>query len=137
VGEKLVARPLAEVVPAVDAAQALTIIVSSLKEYALVREEEKTKRRAIEAREKIEIAKIKANEELLLTYMRHSFAERAEEFRRLFNSLDKAQETGDTETLGQVLQAVVALAKESPLGDLVVLSKVRDDLADPNHEWEL
>jgi len=110
-------------------------MVSAYTDYLKIAEQEKTKRREIEAWEKEAIAKINAQRDLLITYLDRSFDERAENFRALFNVVDKAMSSGNNEQLALTLNEITEIAKSSPFKELANLTSVRAALDDPDHEW--
>ncbi len=116
--------------------QCLQEMVSAYTDYLKIAEEEKTKRRNIEAWEKTTIAQINAQRDLLIGYLDRSFDERATNFRALFTIVDSAISFGNNEQLALTLNSITELAKSSPFKDLANLNKVRAALDDPNHEWE-
>ncbi|MBD2778062.1 hypothetical protein [Iningainema tapete] len=119
----------------VDATQCLRAVVEAYSEYKIVAEEERTKRRGIEAWEKTTIAQIKANRDALIKYLESSFNERANNFRFLFEKVDLAIATGDNNQLTLALHSITEIAKSSPFKDLADLTSVRAALDDPDHEW--
>lgn len=114
----------------------LSGIVSAYIEYQQVAEQEQTKRREIEAWEKEAIARINAQRDVLMTYLNRSFDERAENFRALFDVVDRAIAAGNNEQLALALHSITEIAKSSPFKELANLASVRAALADPNHEWQ-
>ena len=118
-----------------SAAESLRDIVLGYTEYKIFAEEQRTKRRGIEARETTTIAQIEARRDVLVTYLQRSFDERAENFRILFCKVDQAIADGDSNQLGLVLHSITAIAKSSPFKDLADLPSVRTALDDPDHEW--
>jgi hypothetical protein len=117
-------------------AQCLNEIVQAWSEYSRIAEEETTKRRNIEAWEKVTLAEIQAKRDLLVGYLEQSFDERATNFKSLFQTVDRAMLSGDNQQLGLALHAIRELAQSSPFKDLGDLSKVKTALADSNHVWE-
>jgi ribonucleotide reductase alpha subunit len=107
-------------------------IVEACTDYMKVAEEERTKRREIEAWEKITI--MKAQRDLLMEYLDRSFDERSENFRQMFDVVDRAIATGNNQQLALTLDAIVFLANSSPFKELASLSSVRAALDDPDHE---
>ncbi|MEL6163299.1 MAG: hypothetical protein AAFR37_05910, partial [Cyanobacteria bacterium J06628_3] len=101
-----------------------------------IAEQERTKRRDIEAWEKEAITKINAQRDLLITYLERSFDERAENFRALFAVVDNALVSGDNEQLALALNSITEIAKSSPFKDLADLNNVRVALNNPEHVWE-
>jgi ribonucleotide reductase alpha subunit len=120
----------------INPAECLQQIVSAYTEYKIIAEQEQTKRREIEACEKVIIAKINAQRDLLMAYLNRSFDERAENFRTLFGVVDQAMAAGNNEQLALALHSITELAKSSPFKELANLASVRAALNDPNHEWE-
>ena len=110
-------------------------IVSAYTDYKKIAEQEQTKRREIEAWEKTTIAKINAQREILIGYLNRSFDERAENFRALFNVVDRAIITGNNEELEVALHSITEIAKSSPFKELANLASVKAALDDPNHKW--
>lgn len=119
----------------VDPTECLQQLVSEYLEYKKIAEQEKTKRREIEAWEKTTIAKIKAQRDFVIEYLNRSFDERAENFRRLFDVVDRAMSTDNNAQLGLALDSITELAKSSPFKELANLASVQAALDDPNHEW--
>ncbi len=117
-------------------AESLQQMVSAYTEYLTIAEQEKTKRRNIEAWEKEAIIRINAQRDLLITYLDRSFDERAENFRSLFGVVDDALLSGDNQQLALALNSITEIAKSSPFKDLANLNNVRAALNDPNHVWE-
>ena len=124
------------VLPNLNPAESLQQMVSAYTEYLTIAEQEKTKRRDIEAWEKEAITRINAQRDLVITYLDRSFDERAENFRALFGVVDNALSEGDNEQLALALNSITEIAKSSPFKDLANLSNVRAALNDPNHVWE-
>jgi ribonucleotide reductase alpha subunit len=116
-------------------AECLQQMVSAYTEYKIIAEQEKTKRREIEAWENETITKINAQRELLMAYLDRSFDERAENFRALFAVVDNAIASGNNEQLALTLNSITEIAKSSPFKDLANLASVRAALDDPDHEW--
>lgn len=120
---------------AINPLESLKEMVSAYTNYKIVAEEERTKRRDIEEWEKTTIAKINAQRDVLIAYLEHSFDERAENFRQLFNVVDQAMESNNNQQLALALYSITELAKSSPFKDLANLTSVRAALDDPDHEW--
>jgi ribonucleotide reductase alpha subunit len=120
----------------INPAECLQQIVSAYTEYKIIAEQEQTKRREIEAWEKVTIAKINAQRDLLMAYLNRSFDERAENFRHLFCVVDWAIAADNNDQLALALHSITELAKSSPFKELANLASVRAALDDPDHEWE-
>jgi hypothetical protein len=124
-----------EVLSGVDAANTLRAIVEAYTEYKIVAEEEKTKRRGIEAWEKATITKIQDDRDILIKYLEKSFDERAKNFSFLFEKVDQAIAQGDNNQLTLALHSITEIAKSSPFKDFADLKSVTAALDDPDHEW--
>jgi ribonucleotide reductase alpha subunit len=111
-------------------------IVSAYTEYKTIAQQEQTKRRGIEAWEKVTVANINAQREFLMAYLDRSFDERAENFRALFSVVDQALASGNNDQLALTLNSITEVAKSSPFKDLANLASFQAALDDPNHVWE-
>ena len=120
----------------INPAEPLEQMVSAYTEYLAIAEQERTKRRNIEAWEKESITRINAQRDLLMSYLDRSFDERAENFRALFGVVDNALISGDNEQLALALNSITEIAKSSPFKEFANLNSVRAALNDPNHVWE-
>jgi predicted ribonuclease toxin of YeeF-YezG toxin-antitoxin module len=127
----------ARALPVLNLEKCLSDIVNAYTEYATVAEQEKTKRRSIEAWEKATLADINTKRDVLIHYLNRSFDERANNFHALFQRVDQAMVSGDNQQLGLVLNSIVDLAKSGPFKDIADLSTVKTLLADPDHVWEI
>lgn len=117
--------------------KAIEEVTAAYKEYQVTRQQEMTKRRKIEAEEKIAVADIESRRQVLMAYLTRSFDERAANFAALFEKLDAALEKGDVQALALLTNAVVELAKSSPFKDLATVEATRLALKDRDHEWEV
>lgn len=122
---------------ATDCVDCFQQIITAYKEYQVVAQQERTKRREIEAWEKATLAEIQMKRDSLISYLERSFDEREKNFQALFQSVDQAIASGDNQQLGLVLHAIVELAKSNPFKNLADLSTVQAALANPDHVWEL
>ena len=109
-------------------------MISEYSEYMKLAQQEQTKRREIEAWEKEVIAKINATRDVLMEYLDRSFDERANNFRALFDVVERAIAAGNNEQLALALHSITEIAKSSPFKELANLTSVRTALDDPNHE---
>jgi hypothetical protein len=134
-------RPQIELIRSVDLFISPFLCISDIvrqgQEYLEVAETEKTKRDEIEAWRQTTLADINLKRELVIRYLDRSFDERAENFKSLFQTVDRAISTEDNYQLSLTLDAIVQLANSSPFQDLSDLSKVKAALNNPNHVWEL
>lgn len=118
-----------------DTAQYLHSIIQAYTDYKIVAEEERTKRRGIEAWETTTIAQIQADRDVLIRYLESSFDERANNFRFLFEKVDQAIAQDDNHQLTLFLHSIIELAKSSPFKDFADIISVRAALNDAEHEW--
>lgn len=124
-------------VATVDLTAAVRDIASAAKEYAVVRERERSRREAIAAYERVELARLDAQREVVLSALDRSFDERAANFRQLFAALDRALEGGDAGQVGAVTTAISELAAVNPFVALRDVASVQAAASDPNHVWNL
>lgn len=117
-------------------ADCLKEIVSAYTQYKTIAQQEQTKRRGIDVWEKITIAKIDAQREILMAYLDRSFDERAENFRALFSVVDQAIASDHNDQLASALHSITEIAKSSPFKDLANLTSFQAALDDPNHVWK-
>lgn len=120
-----------------DPNRAIEEMARAYRDYQVVREQERTKRREIEADEKQALAEIAGRRELFLEYLTRSFDERSTNFTSLFERVDAALEGGDVQALAILTNAIVDLAKSSPFKDLATIEATRRALKNPDHEWEV
>jgi len=137
VSPKKIARGNLVVPSKLDAGMALFEILKACREYINVREENQTKRTAIAAQAGIELERIRSQERVVMSYLELTFSERSANFKALFNALERAGDAGDATTMAATLEAVIALAKQSPLADVANLDQVKRALDDPNHVFTI
>lgn len=102
-------------------ADTFNLVISSANEWITVVSQEKTKRQEIRSWSKVQLEIIKVQKEFLLTALDKTYDERSENFRRLFDDLDIALESGAEDAAARVadiLAAITDLAKTSPFKDL-------------------
>lgn len=120
-----------------DLTSAVRDIASAAREYGEVRERERTRRQAIASAERVELARIATQRELVLGALDRAFDERAVAFRHLFDALDTALESGEPGQVGAVTGAITALAAANPFVALRDVASVQAAAADPDHVWSL
>lgn len=111
-------------------------IAKAYLEYCQVVEQERTKRRIIEAVEMEAIAKVESQKEVLVKYLNCSFDERAKNFATLFTVVDRALKTGNNEQLALALSSITVIAQTSPLDGLINYSDFQAKLDNPDYEWQ-
>lgn len=119
------------------ALEAVTILVNTAGEVAKFTEVEKTKRKQIEALRDVEVAKINAQKEFLLSYLDKTFDERKNQFNKYFDVLDKAIESNDMQVMQIVLSNINNLAASSPFKALGDYKATQKALEDNNHTWDI
>ena len=95
-----------------------------------------TERNRIEAAARVDIARVQAVRDVLLTYLDRSFDERRTNFAALFERLDAAMAQGNVQVASATLDAVVKLAGSSPFKDLADVASARTALGDKAKDWE-
>lgn len=116
---------------------ALTQIVNAVSDAHHIHQVESTKRARLQAYEAAEVARIKAGSEILRDYFDKVFTERRQVHKDLFERLDYALESGNTEALQAVTQGIVDVARSSPLANVGDLGQIRAALDDPDQIWDL
>lgn len=114
-------------IPATAAVDAFNNLVNAWKDCKNTAEIERTKRENIKSWRDTNIKAIEENSAILKIYLERSFQERAETIQSTFERLDKALADGNTAAVGLMLNAIVAIVKESPL------AQARQVIADMNN----
>jgi hypothetical protein len=122
IAKKASAGLLREAVAVINPLDALREISSAWNTAKRIAAEEGTKRDQIASSERVDMARLQGQRELLMTYLTRSFDERAANFERLFETLDQ---TPDAQRMALVLGAIVDLAKSSPFKALASIDGVR------------
>jgi hypothetical protein len=97
---------------------------------------QQTERVRIEAETEVRLAEIEAKRTIFLDYLDMAFAERKENFSRLFDAVDVAMADGSNEQLAMALNSINELARTTPFKDLVDINRTKELLAQPGHEWK-
>jgi len=118
-------------------AEAIKAICEAYRDCQKTAEVEQMNRKEIEANQQIELEKIQATRQVLLTYLEQQFEERSQAFEQLFSQADEAIKNHDNDKLNVILNSVVELAKSSPFNDLKDTNSVKSALQDQNYTWEL
>jgi len=98
-----------------DAASVLKSFIEAKKEYEIVREQETTKRLAIENNMKMYIAKLTAQREIIENSLRVEYAMRKETIEQMFSYVDRAFDEDKNEIVIAALDKIEGIVKESPL----------------------
>ncbi|WP_430782095.1 hypothetical protein [Actinoplanes sp. G11-F43] len=129
--------PMPKHIDAMDAFNALNLIVGVVRESVQVTQTESTKRERLRTYRETEVARIKASETALRDYFDRIFEERREIHRKLFASLDQALASGDVTAIQAVVGGIVEVARTSPLADIGNLNNLRQAMDDPETVFEL
>lgn len=109
-------------------------IINAGAEYLKTREAEKTKREWIRANHQAFLAALQVEQEALLVYFEHRFAERREALGEFYQVLHKAVEAGDSHQLNAAICGILGIVKDNPLNDF---EKFRQTYNDPDSIIEL
>lgn len=134
---KIIPPKAVDAVGAMRGLDALTQIVNAVSDAHHVHQVESTKRARLQAYEATEVARIKAGSEILRDYFDKVFTERRQVHQGLFERLDQALESGNTDALQAVTQGIVEVARSSPLASVGDLGQIRAALDDPDQVWDL
>ena len=109
-------------------ADAVRQVVDACREWQTVHEQETTNRAAIAAQRDVFIEKIRADRDVLINHLEGAFAQQGRALDGLFQSLDRALETGNPDLVAPILGGIVETVKASPLGDIATLDqRMKDD----------
>jgi len=103
-------------------------------EYKKVELVEQNKRLLIQSQTQIKLTELENKRQIFMAYLDKSFDERRENFKQLFERLDKSLEKEDIQTTAIILNSISDIAKSSPFKGLMDI-----DIAtmDRNTELEL
>lgn len=107
--------------------QAVSEIANAFKEFALVWQQETTKRTEIEARRQAALAKISAMRDVLLTSLDRRFDEREQLIDGHFKLIQQGIEKGDTGLVDKSLAGLYAIVKTSPFEGLADFGRMLND----------
>lgn len=120
-----------------QAALVLKELINMAGEVSKFTEVQKTKRKEIEAERDMYISKINAQKEVMLAYLDKTFDERKENFDKLFQLVDHALATNNTQALAMGLDSINQLAASSPFKDLASIESTQKALEDKDHIWDI
>ena len=123
--------------PAEIALKAADKIVNLIIECKKIEDNKNVTKYAIDAWERSEIEKIKSNREMIESIMKKIFDERSENFKFLFQQIDVAMQSNNSDQLTSHLSVFVSIAQSSPLRDFARLSEIQLGLnGDKNIKFE-
>lgn len=105
-----------------DASDVLKMIVESKRDYEKTKEEETTKRLAIEKAAEIHMAKIKSNKETVENISKAIFNERKNAIDKSFEVLERALDEDKDAVAIAAMNGISDIVKESPLKDFDSIS---------------
>jgi len=111
------------------ALQAFNSLLEAHNSYHITREQEKTKRQQIQAWERVQVTSIQEQAKTIRDYLEYSFAERRENFKKLFDALDKGIENGNDVVVQAALTGILEITRQSPLADALAAARA---VSDPN-----
>lgn len=100
-----------------DAKTAFQGLLDSYNQYQSTKQREITNREGIRADRDKELARIKAQKEILELYLKEMFAERRVMLDQTFRALDKGLESGNLAIIEMSLGSILQIAKQSPLAE--------------------
>ena len=113
---------------------AVQVLAGSVVQMAETAEIETTKRAEITRQRDQTIARIQAVQQTMELYLNRTFDERRENFSRLFDVLDRAQEGNDLQGMQLALTGILELVKTSPFKDF---ASFKESWENPETVWEL
>ena len=119
-----------------EAAQVMKRFIEVAGDVAKFTELQKTARKDIEAKRDSEIARIKAQKEIIMSYLEKSFDERKENFSKLFQVIDHAIANNNMQQLAMGLDSINQLAASSPFKALASLESTKEAIDNKNHIWD-
>lgn len=113
-----------------DASEVLKMVVESKRDYEKTKEEETTKRLAIEKATEIHLAKIKSNKEMIENISKTIFNERKNVIDKSFDVLERALDEDKDSVAIAAMNGISDIVKESPLKDFDSISNAlqNDDI---------
>ena len=121
----------------IEAALVLKELVNMAGEVSKFTEVQKTKRKEIEAERDKYISKINTQKEVMILYLEKTFDERKDNFNKLFQVVDHALATNNTQALTKGLDSINQLASSSPFKDLSNIESTQKALEDKGHIWDI
>ncbi len=121
-------------VAAAVAVNAIPVTIDGICAYLRTLQEESTKRREIDAKRDVLLARIEAERDVILAHFGNRFAERRAALDELFTALRHATATGDNEQLVAVLSGILGIIQQNPLDDFETFKR---KLQEPDYVIEI
>jgi hypothetical protein len=106
-----------------DLKDAITSFIDAYKDYQITKEQEHTKREAIDADLKKYLTKVNQTKDVLSDYLSNQFSSRKETIDELFTRLDRALDEDKDNVAIQVLTTLEGIVKENPLKEVEQIGK--------------
>lgn len=121
----------------VDPTQVLQMVVEVASDWVKEVQHAKTERADIAAWEQVQTEQIRAQRDVLLKALDLTFDERRENFRRMFDGLDRAMDAGDASQAASLLESITDLARTSPFKELANVQIIASELKRPDRVWDV
>ena len=121
----------------VNPSQVLQTMVDAASDWVKEVQQAKTERADIAAWERVQTGRIHAQREVLLKALDLTFDERRENFRRMFDGLDRAMDAGDAGQAASLLESITDLARTSPFKELANVQVIASELKRPERVWDV
>lgn len=109
--------------------------VEAILGYLREADAHRTERARIEAESRAHLERVRAFRHVVVEYLDRAFDERKNNFDALFARLDLAMERGDPQVAVATLEAMVDIAKHSPLQDLADAGRFQRAIEDKDTDW--
>ena len=109
-------------------------ILQAGADYLKKQEEEKTQREWIRANYQAFLDALQTEQETLLAYFEHGFAERKESLKEFYKVLHQAVETGNDHQLDSAIADILGIIRENPL---LEYAEFKQAFSDPDTIIEL
>jgi len=106
-----------------DLKEAFVAFIHAKKEYEIVREQEQTKRQAIDADLKKYLTKVELTQQFLTSHLTEQYAVRRETIDKLFDRLDRELENNNDAVAIHLLTTLEGIVKENPLREIDLIGK--------------
>ena len=106
-----------------DIADAFKTFINAKKEYEITKEQERTKRQALDTDLKKYLTKVNQTKDFLSKHLTEQYSFRRETIEELFIRLDRALDEDKDTVAVQVLTTLEGIVKESPLKEVEQIGK--------------
>ncbi len=106
-------------IPATSAIDSFQMLAAAYGDYKKLVQIEETKRHEISAKRDVALERIRAQRDVMESYLSKIFEERQGVIHNLFERMDQAIESGNNELLDKTMSGVLDYAKTSPLAQAI------------------